>query len=253
MSSPTTPKATATTPPSASSSRGSAEKPATEIRDFSDARRAPTGFGSRLANARNLRPDAAPPAPPVRTTTYANPFMDGGVSLLPRAQPFFTGEEAPFKPMPKYGGVKGSYVSPYDGGGRVPGGKHLPFSSTTVEEFEAKFGTAARLASAAAEGSPSGDSVSSERTVAPAPTSPPKKEVAPSVPQDVSQLILFTQASVTNYITRLRTTSSSWGRSSSSAPRRPRRPKTTRRCVLSTSSSPCTCTRACMSSSNATR
>jgi hypothetical protein len=49
--------------------------------------------------------------------------------------------EMAYKPVPKYGGVKGSYTSPFDSGGKTPGDIHLPSSSITVEAFEAKYGS----------------------------------------------------------------------------------------------------------------
>lgn len=107
-------------------------------------------FGSRLANARNLRPDEAPPAPPPRPTALV---AEGSAADPPPLGAFrwtpLPGEIA-FKPIPKYGGVKGSYTSPFDSGGRTPGDIHLPSSSTTVEEFEARYGSGASPARAAA-------------------------------------------------------------------------------------------------------
>jgi hypothetical protein len=101
-----------------------------------------------------------------------------------------------FKAVPKYGSVPGSYKSPYDGGGKTPGDQHLPASSTTVEEFEAIFGTDARRRDAAtAEDAASEGSVDSDQTVGPTQPSrtisfgmmPPvaihDKRVAPAAPQ----------------------------------------------------------------------
>jgi hypothetical protein len=173
-------------------------------------RRPPVGFGARLADARNLRPDEAPPAPAPRATATA-PVADSGPSLLQHTSfPFAT--DMAFKPVPKYGSVPGSYVSPYDGGGKIPGDQHLPASSTTVEEFEAKYGTDARRRAATATASndaTSEGSVGSDTTVTPtqpgrtisfglmpqmvirekgkAPAGPQdKKTVAPTVPEGVS-------------------------------------------------------------------
>jgi hypothetical protein len=110
-------------------------------------RRAPVDFGARLANARNMRPDEAPAAPRPRQIASV-PITHGGPSLPPAASPHFY-SDLYVKPVPKYGGVKGSYVSPFDSGGKTPGEKHLPASSTTVEEFEAKYGSEARRAAVA--------------------------------------------------------------------------------------------------------
>ncbi|KAF1914856.1 hypothetical protein BDU57DRAFT_501562 [Ampelomyces quisqualis] len=109
-----------------------------------------TEFGLRLANARNLRPDEAPLAPsphhtaPIAVGSTAAPSASAAVSQS------LLSSEMKFKP--KYGGVKGSYTSPFDSGGKTPGGVHLPSSSTTVEEFEAKYGSGAGTARAASGG-----------------------------------------------------------------------------------------------------
>jgi hypothetical protein len=174
-------------------------------------RRAPGDFGARLANARILRPAEAPPPPaPCATSTAA--IVDGGPSLiLTFAASFDTATS--FKPISKYGGVPGSYRSPYDGGGRTPGDQHLPASSTTVEEFEARDGTDARRrrAATAAEDAASEGSAESDQTVSlaqpgrtisfgmmppmairdkgKAPTAPQVvKKVAPTVAEGVSTL-----------------------------------------------------------------
>jgi hypothetical protein len=176
-------------------------------------RRPPVDFGARLANARNLLPGEAPPAPPPRQTS--NTPIIAGSSSLPQAALYPFASNMNFKPVPKYGGVKGSYVSPFDSGGKTPGNKNLPASSTTVEEFETKYGSEARRAAIAAE---DGDSASegsavSDHTVAPkqagrtisfgrmppvqmqnkgkAPAGPVgQHRVAPAVPQGVSTLQL---------------------------------------------------------------
>ncbi|KAF2831885.1 hypothetical protein CC86DRAFT_339918 [Ophiobolus disseminans] len=172
-------------------------------------RRAPTGFGSRLADARNLRPDEAPFAPPPRTVS---PVIgeDAGPALPPLGQLPFTGSESVCKVVPKYGGVKGSYISPYDSGGQVPGNPYLAFSSTTVEEFEAKYGTAARLALAAKEDAQGEDRVEGNDAASSVqdrsisfgsflPTTMPeksashtaKKEEVPQVPEGAHDRALF--------------------------------------------------------------
>ena len=184
MSSPTTPKATTANPAPCSSSPPSDEAPRPESREFT--RRPPAEFGSRLANARNLSPDEAPPAPPTR---LAAPVMneDFGPSFPPLGQLAFPGgEPVTKKVLPKYGGVKGSYISPYDSGGKVPGNKWLPNSSTTVEEFEAKYGTAARLASPTEHDMRSEGSVKSDHTVEAVPERTTEEEVVPQVPEGVS-------------------------------------------------------------------
>jgi hypothetical protein len=66
---------------------------------------------------------------------------------------------------PRYGGIKGSYVSPYDIG-KTPGDSRLPSSSTTVEEFEELYGNRADRAS---ECGLSEDSEASDETVTVAP------------------------------------------------------------------------------------
>jgi hypothetical protein len=133
-------------------------------------RRAPIGFGDRLANARGLPPQEAPPAPPLRATAPVF-SLDVGVPLLPPSSAVLPG--VTIKTVPKYGGVKGSYISPYDVGGQPPGNKHLPTSSTTVAEFEAKYGATARrfapLSTDAQEEAASEGSVESDRTVVPLP------------------------------------------------------------------------------------
>jgi hypothetical protein len=130
-------------------------------------RRPPIGFGARLADARNLRPDEAPPAPAPRATPTVRTENNGPSLLQSTSSPFAT--SITLKPVPKYGGVPGSYVSPYDGGGKTPGDQHLPASSTTLEEFEARFGTDARRraasATAASEDTASEGSAHSDRTV----------------------------------------------------------------------------------------
>jgi hypothetical protein len=169
----------------------------------------PVDLGVRLANARNLRPTEAPPAPSPRATLILS-IADGGRSLLRPATSRLDTDMA-FKPVPKYGGVPGSYRSPYDGGGRTPGDQHLIASSTTVEEFEAMYGTDARRyrAAAAVEDAASEGSAESDQTVGPsqpartisfgmmppvtirdkgkAPVAPqPTQKVAPTVAEGVS-------------------------------------------------------------------
>jgi len=48
------------------------------------------------------------------------------------------------KYAPRIGSVKGSYISPFDSGGKTPGNQRLQASSTTVAEFEAMYGTGSR-------------------------------------------------------------------------------------------------------------
>jgi hypothetical protein len=167
MFSPRDSKSTEREPSSPSPPLQTATPPPAEQGEYT--RRPLVGFGARLADARNLRPDEAPTAPAPRTTATAS-IDDSGPSLLwPTPSPFATGMA--LKPVPKYGGVPGSYVSPYDGGGKTPGDQHLPASSTTVEEFEAKYGTDARRratgATTASEDAGSEGIVHSDRTVTP--------------------------------------------------------------------------------------
>jgi hypothetical protein len=133
-------------------------------------RRAPVGFGDRLANARGLPPQEAPPVPPLRATGPVF-SLNGGVSLSSPGLAVLPG--VAMRTIPKYGGVKGSYISPYDVGGQPPGNKHLPASSTTVAEFEAKYGsTASRFppqSADAQEEAASEGSVESDRTIVPLP------------------------------------------------------------------------------------
>jgi hypothetical protein len=137
-----------------------------------------TDFGARLAIARNLCPDEALLAPPSQATT---PTAEGGLSLLPAETPLIRGAEA-FRQRPVYGSVKGSYTSPYDSGGKAPGDKHLPSWSTTMEEFEAKYGSRSRRA---LQKTGSGGNAESDHAVSSAPAIEPKK-VAPTVPEGVS-------------------------------------------------------------------
>jgi hypothetical protein len=164
MSSPSASKSTkpqAFSPPLALCSK---TPPPQEPHEFN--RRPPGDFGARLANARNLRPTEAPPAPPPRATP-TNTVADSCPSMLQHILwPMNTG--IAFQPMPKYGGIPGSYRSPYDGGGKTPGDQHLPASSTTVEEFEARYGTdALRRAAATAGDAASEGSAESDQTVGP--------------------------------------------------------------------------------------
>jgi hypothetical protein len=118
----------------------------------------PAGLGDRLASARRLPPVEAPPPPPPRDTVGA---ATGSVSLRPLALAPSGADMAP-KYISKYGSVKGSYISPFDSGGKTPGDKHLPASSISYEEFEAKYGSSSRAA--ATEDAPSD---ASDRTIGP--------------------------------------------------------------------------------------
>jgi hypothetical protein len=138
MSSPTTPKAALAKPASPSPT----SSPETPRANRTYTRYAPVDFGARLANARNLRPDEAPPALPPHV---AAPASESGVIVQPPVHSAF-GSTLSHRVGPKYGAVPGSYVSPYDPGGKTPGNTRLPNSSITEAEFEAKYGSTARRA-----------------------------------------------------------------------------------------------------------
>lgn len=133
---------------SLSSSPSPATTPRQEVSKFT--REPSPEFGSRLANARNLRPDEAPPAPPPRPRALVAEGSAAASSHLAAVSWTPLPGEKSFKPIPKYGGIKGSYTSPFDSGGKTPGDIHLASSSTTIEEFEAKYGSGASPARAAA-------------------------------------------------------------------------------------------------------
>jgi hypothetical protein len=151
---------------SVSSSPSPETTPRQEVSKFT---RGPSAeFGSRLANARNLRPNEAPPAPPSRSTALvAEGSTTAESPLMVVSRTALLGELA-FKPVPKYGGVKGSYTSPFDSGGKTPGDIHLPSSSTTAEEFEAKYGSGAGSVRAATDGVVFRGNVGINHTVRPA-------------------------------------------------------------------------------------
>lgn len=149
------------TPPFSSDAapREPSRSPSPEPRTYT--RAPPVGLGDRLASARCLAPDAAPPPPPPRPTVAT----DTSVASLLRPSVFPPlGADMAAKYVPKYGSVKGSYIGPFDSGGKTPGDKHLPASSTTYEEFEAKYGSAARAAAQDAQSETSHDS---DRTIGP--------------------------------------------------------------------------------------
>ncbi|KAH5970564.1 hypothetical protein HBI85_075400 [Parastagonospora nodorum] len=100
----------------------------------------PSGFGDRLASARGLPPSAAPPPPPPRTTVPAD---GAGFSVLPSGFSPPGGDMAS-RYAPRIGLVKGSYISPFDSGGKTPGNPRLQASSTTIAEFEAMYGPGSR-------------------------------------------------------------------------------------------------------------
>ncbi|KAH7073118.1 hypothetical protein BKA63DRAFT_577197 [Paraphoma chrysanthemicola] len=137
MSSPSTPKASPAKP--ASPSPPSWPGTPRPTRTFS--RAPPVDLGDRLANARNLRPDDAPPPPPPLQGTF--PAFGGGTMMQPPVHSAF-GPALDHKFGPKYGGVPGSNISPYDTGGKTPGNKHLPASTMTETDFERKYGSFAR-------------------------------------------------------------------------------------------------------------
>jgi hypothetical protein len=173
MPSPTASEIASTEPLHHSPSPGT---PRAAPRDYT--RREDVGFGARLANARNLAPGEAPPPSPPRDSL---PISDGGPSLLPASQLGFRSGTTP-RALPTCRVGKGSYVSPYDSG-RTPGDVRLPSSSTTVEEFEAMYGTEARLAS---QNAPSEASEESDQTATSAPVAP--KKLVHAVPEGVSFL-----------------------------------------------------------------
>ena len=167
------------------------ELPRPAPRDFSGLLaggcRPPTGFGDRLANARNLRPNDAPAPSPARSSSSTYPYA-GRDALFPTwgSNAYIEGEPLPggYK---KYAAIPGSYNSPYDSYGVTPGDRHLPSETTTMEEFEAKYGAAAVRAkaekAAAAEASVKSKS---EPPVAPFPAALEHKSVVPELPQGVS-------------------------------------------------------------------
>ncbi|KAH7077415.1 hypothetical protein FB567DRAFT_478243 [Paraphoma chrysanthemicola] len=136
MSSPSTPKASPAKP--ASPSPLSSPETPRPLRTFS--RAPPVDLGDRLANARNLRPDDAPP-PPSPQASF--PAFGGGVMMQAPVHSAI-GPALDHKVGPMYGGVPGSYISPYDTGGKAPGDKHLLASTMTEAEFERKYGSFAR-------------------------------------------------------------------------------------------------------------
>ncbi|KAF2033874.1 hypothetical protein EK21DRAFT_108664 [Setomelanomma holmii] len=130
MSSPTTPKATPAKP--ASPSFESSPDTPCPARSFN---RFTTGdFGGRIANARNLRQQEAPPAPLPRTSVCGS---EGGV-ILEGSLHSSLGPASSHKVRPIYGGFPGSYVGPYDSCGKTPGDQHLPNTSMSVQEWETK-------------------------------------------------------------------------------------------------------------------
>lgn len=139
MSSPSNlnaPSATAASP--SPSSPPETPRPA---RTFS--RAAPADFGARLSNARNLRPHDAPPPPPPQTPF---PAFSDDILVHPLVHPAF-GPALNYNVGPKFSGIPGGYISPYDSGGKTPGDRHLPANSMTEAEFERKYGSAARRGS----------------------------------------------------------------------------------------------------------
>jgi hypothetical protein len=144
MSSPSTHKVADAQP---SSPQSLSETPRPEPRVCT--RRAPVDFGARLADARGLRPQDAPPAPPPRTAdalsaTQAVVMPSGGNSLLSPGSAQVVGTDTIVGAVPRYGGTKGSYISSYDIGGQHPGSRHLSGCSTMHAVFEAKYGASAR-------------------------------------------------------------------------------------------------------------
>jgi hypothetical protein len=175
MSSHTTPKGTVVelinpSPPT--------EAPHFRPREFT--RHANANFGSRLASARNLAPSELPCPPPPRA--FAPIVISGKPPFL--AGPFTSDNTAAYKASFRYGGIKGSYTSPYDGG-RTPGDTRLPTSSTTVEEFESMFGSRVLRS---LDNTPSESSEESAQTVTLAPIDDrfDKGTVVHAVPDDVS-------------------------------------------------------------------
>jgi hypothetical protein len=121
------------------------------------------------------------PAPLLPRTPY--PIADGGTSSFPTGPSAFVSTPASTATH-RYGGIRGSYLSPYDGG-RVTGDVRLPASSTTVEEFERMFSSADCRASGKA---PSENSEVSQDTVTvtPAVRRIEKPKIVPIVPEGVS-------------------------------------------------------------------
>lgn len=89
------------------------------------------------------------------------PAVGAGFSVLPPgfSQP---GGDMASKYAPRIGLVKGSYISPFDSGGKTPGNQRLQASSTAIAEFEAMYGPGSR---AADEDAQSEGSVNSNGTV----------------------------------------------------------------------------------------
>jgi hypothetical protein len=169
-------------------------------REFSGSRRAPTEFGSRLANARNLRPDEAPPAPAPRRAepvpparSFNNPFPDRD-GLFP-----FWGSNRYLKGTPLFPTERKYpvYISPYDSGGVTPGNKHLPSDSMTMEEFEAKYGAAEVRAKAEAKAKAAEGKDKGKSTATPFPSALADENVVPEAPQGVS-ISLHSSFSFTN-------------------------------------------------------
>ncbi|KAH7401745.1 hypothetical protein DE146DRAFT_779953 [Phaeosphaeria sp. MPI-PUGE-AT-0046c] len=120
-----------------SKTRSAASSPETSPQQYPRAftRAPPGGFGDRLALARRIHPEDMPPVPPRATSLGLDAPGTSSPSMV-----------RSFHNKPRYGGTPGSYTSPYDIGGKTPGNPHLPTSSMTWEEFEAKHGSGRREA-----------------------------------------------------------------------------------------------------------
>jgi hypothetical protein len=173
----------------------------------------PGGFGSRLANARNLAPSQAFPLPTPRVNSV---LPDGRVSLLAERHSAISSDVAS-KIMPEYDTARGSYVSPYHNDGSIFGDNCLSANSVPFTEFWEGSGRGIRWLF---ESAPSEGSVESDQTVTQrvghtisfgqfpptmileksrAPISVfSKSKVAPVVPQGVRSLWIISTCSVIN-------------------------------------------------------
>jgi hypothetical protein len=115
----------------------------------------PGGFGDRLAMARRVQPSDVPPAPPRAAPPAPAASTAPNAPIAPTSLGFDAGSSTlatvtgPSSPSlgykPRYGGMPGSYTSPYDIGGKTPGDPRLSANSVSWEEFERKYGSGRHL------------------------------------------------------------------------------------------------------------
>jgi hypothetical protein len=173
----------------------------------------PGGFGSRLANARNLAPSQVFPLP---TPRFISVLPDDGVSFIAERHSAISSDVAS-KIMPEHDTARGSYVSSYHNDGSISGDNRLPANSIPFTESWGGNGRAVRCPS---ESAPSEGSVESDQTVTQRvgrtisfgqfpPTMIPEKyrapisvfsksKVAPVVPQGVRSLWIISTCYVIN-------------------------------------------------------